>query len=142
VSKPRRPGIEQSILGGAAPDDRGTTQTKYGSGSAADFWRSDMASITFNDLALSEALDRKAMRSIYGADWGAGVIGAFPIYVSPVAVPRAVDVFNYYQQINNSYTYIGQMVNQTTTVDITNSGANSTNNAVLLTSLGNQLSKA
>jgi hypothetical protein len=33
------------------------------------------------------------------------------------------------------------MVNQTTTVDITNTGANSTNNAVLLTSLSNQASK-
>lgn len=101
-----------------------------------------MASITFSDLALSEALDRKAMRSIQGAD-GAWVIGAFPCYVAPVAIPGAVQVFNFWQQINNNYTYIGQMVNQTTTVDIANSGANSTNNAVLLTSLStsNQASK-
>jgi len=49
-------------------------------------------------------------------------------------------VFNLFQQITNNYTYVGEMVNQTINVDITNSGANSTNNAVLLTSLGNQRS--
>jgi len=52
-------------------------------------------------------------------------------------------VFNYFEQItNNNYTYIGQMVNQTTTVDINNSGANSSINAVLLTSLTNQAPKS
>jgi hypothetical protein len=45
------------------------------------------------------------------------------------------------QEITNNYMYVGQMVNQTTTVNITNSGDNSTNNAVLLTSLGNDGSK-
>ena len=95
-----------------------------------------MASITLNDLALSEALDRKAMLSIQGAD-GGWVIGAFPCWVAPVAIPRAVQVFNFWQQITNNYTYIGQMVTQTTNVAITNSGANSSNNAVVLPSLGN-----
>ena len=95
-----------------------------------------MASITFNDLVLSEALDRKAMESIQGAagDW---TLGAFQYYVAPVPAPVAAQVFNLFQHITNNYTYIGKMVNQTTNVDITNSGANSTNNAVLLTSLGN-----
>jgi hypothetical protein len=102
-----------------------------------------MASITFNDLPLSEVLDRKAMRSIQGAAGeGNWVVGAFPAYVAPVVrSPSVVQVFDYLQQITNNYTYVGQMVNQVTTVDITNSGANSTNNAVLLTSLGNQASK-
>jgi hypothetical protein len=102
-----------------------------------------MASITFNDLSRSEVLDRRAMRCIQGAA-GAGswVLGAFPGYVAPI-VPSAgvVQVFNYMQQITNNYTYVGQMVNQVTSVDITNSGDNSSNNAVLLTSLGNQASK-
>jgi len=100
-----------------------------------------MALITINDLALSEALDRQAMRSIRAAD-GSWVIGAFPCWVAPVPVPGSVDVFNFWQQINNNYTYIGQMVNQVTNVAITNSGANSTNNAVVLPSLGLQSSKA
>lgn len=96
-----------------------------------------MASIKLNDLALSEVLDRKAMRSIQGADGeGNWVLSAFTPYVTPVA-PGAAQVFNYWQKITNDYTYIGQMVNQTISVDITNSAANSTNNAVLLTSLGN-----
>jgi hypothetical protein len=76
------------------------------------------------------------MRSIQGAlCW---VDGAFPCFVAPVAIPGAVDVFNFFQQITNNYTYIGQMVNQTTNVNITNSGANSSNNAVVLPSLGIQ----
>ena len=97
-----------------------------------------MASIKLIDLALSEALDRQAMRSIQGAagegDW---VLSAFPFYVAPV-VPGATQVFNVFQQISNTYTYVGQMVNQVTNVDIHNSGANSTNNAVVLSSLSNQ----
>ena len=103
-----------------------------------------MASIKFSDLVRSEVLDRQAMRSIRGAAGeGNWVLGAFPAYVAPVAhSPSVMQVFNYMQDITNNYTYIGQMVNQTTTVDITNSGANSTNNAVLLTSLGNDASKS
>jgi len=98
-----------------------------------------MASITFNDLALSEALDRKAMRSIQGAlCW---VDGAFPCFVPPLAIPGAVDVFNFFQQVTNNVTYVGQMVNQTTNIEIANSGANSTNNVVALPSLGNMGSK-
>jgi hypothetical protein len=103
-----------------------------------------MVSITFNDLPVSEVLDAQAMRSLQGgAGEGNWVLGAFPCYIAPIArSPSVEEVFNYWQQINNNYTYVGQMVNQTTTVDITNSGANSTNNAVLLTSLGNQASKS
>lgn len=96
-----------------------------------------MASIKLNDLALSEALDRKAMLSVLGAGAGDWVIGAFPCWVAPVAIPRSVQVFNFWQQIVNNYTYIGQMVTQTTNVAITNTGANSTNNAIVLPSLGN-----
>jgi hypothetical protein len=100
-----------------------------------------MACITLHDLAQSEDLDRQAMRSLRGAvGEGNWVLGAFPVYTAPVA--GATEVFNLFQQITNNTTYIGQMTNQTTTVDITNSGANSTNNAVLLTSLTAPASKA
>jgi len=96
-----------------------------------------MASITFNDLVLSGALDRKAMGSIQGAagDWA---LGALHYHTGPIPAPRAAEVFNLFQQITNNYTYVGEMVNQVTNVDITNSGANSTNNAVVLSSLSNQ----
>jgi hypothetical protein len=75
--------------------------------------------------------------AITGAGAGDWCIGAFPCFVAPVAVPQAVDVFNFFQQINNSYTYIGQMFNQTTNLSIANSGANATNTAVVVTSLTN-----
>jgi len=98
-----------------------------------------MPAITLYDLAQSEALDRKAMRALRGAAGEGGwVLSAFPYYVAPVAAPGSLQVFNFSQQITNNYTYIGQMVNQVTNVDITNSGANSTNNAVVLSTLGNQ----
>ena len=102
-----------------------------------------MASITFDDLPKSELLDRAAMGCLRGAAGeGNWVLGAFPAYVAPIAQgPGAMQVFNYMQQITNNYTYVGQEVNQITNVDITNTGANSTNNAVLLTSLDNQASK-
>ena len=88
-----------------------------------------MASITLNDLALNEALDRKAMLSIQGAG-GQWVIGTFPPFVA--SAPSAVPVVNYFQNINN---YVND---QFTTVDINNSGANSNINAVLLSSLSSQ----
>jgi hypothetical protein len=114
-----------------------------GSAPSDPFWRINMASITFNDLPKSEVLDRAAMSCLRGAA-GAGnwVLGAFPAYIAPIAQgPGAMQVFNFMQNITNNYTYVGQEVNQVTSVDITNSGANSTNNAVLLTSLDNQAPK-
>jgi len=96
--------------------------------------------ITLNDLPSSEILDREAMRSLRGAAGeGNWVLGAFPVYAPPVPA-GATEVVNLFQQITNNNTYIGRMVNQVTTVNITNSGANSTNNAVLLTSLSDNAS--
>jgi len=101
-----------------------------------------MASIKLHDLPLSEVLDVQALRSLRGAAGeGNWVLGAFPGYTSPAAHGGALQVFNFMQEITNNYMYVGQMINQTTTVNIANSGANSTNNAVLLTSLGNDGSK-
>ena len=97
--------------------------------------------IKFNDLALSEALDRKALQSIQGAAGeGNWVLGAFPCWVAPVAVPGPVNFFQFnsysWQQITNNYTTIGQEVNQVTSLAIT-SGSNSSNTAVLLGSSSN-----
>ena len=98
-----------------------------------------MALVTLNDLPLTEDLDREAMQSLRGAvGEGNWVLGAFPVYAPMMPIAGSTEVFNLFQQITNNNTYIGKMVNQTTTVNITNSGANSTNNAVLLTSLTGQ----
>jgi hypothetical protein len=93
-----------------------------------------MASITINDLAHSSALDRKAMLSVRGAGGAAWAIGAFRPFAA--SAPNMVPVVNYFE-ITNNYTHVDQMVNQFTTVNIDNSGANSNINAVLLSSLNN-----
>lgn len=85
--------------------------------------------ITITDLPVSRALDFQAMSSLRGggAPW---VIGAFRPF-SPAAPSVMPAVFNYYE-INNNFTFIDQMVNQTTILDINNSGDNSNVTAVLL----------
>ena len=100
-----------------------------------------MASITFKDLPKSEVLDREAMSCLRGgAGEGNWVLGAFPCWVAPVAVPGPVNFFQFnsysWQQITNNYTTIGQEVNQVTSLAIT-SGSNSSNTAVLLGSSSN-----
>jgi hypothetical protein len=86
-----------------------------------------MAMITITDLPVSRALDVKAMSSLRGggAPW---VYGAFRPYQPPVA--SAMPVVNYYE-INNNYTFVDQMVNQYTILDINNTGDNSNVTAVL-----------
>ncbi|MFC3106856.1 hypothetical protein ACFQAT_05535 [Undibacterium arcticum] len=90
-----------------------------------------MSAITINDLPTNRALDRKAMSSIRGADGAPSVYGWINAY-SP-ATTSLVPVVNFYQA-NNSF-YIEKMINQSQTVNINNSGANSAINAVLLSSL-------
>lgn len=90
-----------------------------------------MSAITINDLPASRELDRKAMASIRGADGAPWVYG----WISPYApaTPSFVPVVNFYQ-VNNSF-YAEKMINQSQTVNINNSGANSNINAVLLSSI-------
>jgi hypothetical protein len=90
-----------------------------------------MATMTINDLPANRALDRQAMSSIRGADGAPWVYG----WISPFspATPSLVPTVNFYQ-VNNSF-YANQMINQSQTVNINNSGANSNINAVLLSSL-------
>ena len=90
-----------------------------------------MAAITINDLPKNLALDRPAMSAIRGAGGAPWVFGAFRPYAE--ASPSLVPVVNFYQ-VNNSF-YANQMINQSQTVNINNSGANSNINAVLLSSL-------
>jgi hypothetical protein len=91
-----------------------------------------MATITITDLPVSQALDVHAMTSLRGAG-GAPWVYKFLPFVEPVAsVGSAVNYF----QINNNYTYIDKLVNQTTVLNIENSGDNANLTAVLLGSQG------
>ena len=85
--------------------------------------------ITITDLPVSRALDFRAMSSLRGgggAPWVFGVARPFT-----EASPSVMPVANYYQ-ITNNYTFIDQLVNQTTVIDIANSGDNANITAVLL----------
>ena len=95
-----------------------------------------MAITTLVDLPNSRALDHEASLAISGAGAGDWSLGTFQPYIAPAPLPGPAQVFNYFEQVtNNNVTYVGQMVNQTTTVDINNTGANSSINAVLVTPL-------
>ena|SRR5262245_65588495 len=100
-----------------------------------------MPAITINDLPRSRALDGKALSSIRGANnalWTAGWISP---YIPQVASSPFFPAVNFYQVtntqvINNvSNIFVKEMNNLFQTVDINNSGATSTINAVLVGSL-------
>ena len=82
-----------------------------------------MAALTISDLNTDCTLDRKTMSFIKGASapWVFGI--AVPFRETPAFGP----VVNFYQvnnTINNSI-YANQLINQSQTIDINNSGANS-----------------
>lgn len=91
-----------------------------------------MASITINDLALSQALDRKAMLSLRGAFAGDWSIFAFRPFRPPVAgiVPSIS-----YVNVTNNFTYIENLTNQITTIDIDSTGLASPVTAVVIPTL-------
>jgi hypothetical protein len=89
----------------------------------------DIAMITITDLPVSRALDVKAMSSLRGAD---GAPWVFAFQPPSAFVPSVTNFF----QINNNFTYIDKMVNQTTILNIENSGNNANLTAVLLGSQG------
>ena len=86
-----------------------------------------MAAITINDLPKNIALDRQSMSSIRGANGG-----ALWVFFCIPPTPSLVPAVNFYQ-INNNF-YVEKMINQSQTVNINNSGANSNINAVILSS--------
>lgn len=91
-----------------------------------------MASITINDLALSQALDRKAMWSLRGGFAGDWSIFAFRAFRPPVAgIVPSVNYFN----VTNNFTLIENQTNQITTVDIDSSGLASPVTAVVIPTL-------
>jgi len=86
--------------------------------------------ITIADLPVSYALDVKVMSSLRGAGGAPWVFGAFQPFFEPT-VPSFGSTVNFLQ-ITNNFTYIDKVINQTTVLDINNSGANSNVTAVLL----------
>jgi hypothetical protein len=96
----------------------------------------ETAMITITDLPVSRALDVKAMSSLRGAGGAPWVFGAFQPYAAPVAsMAPAVPAVNFFQ-ITNNYTFVDNMVNQFTVLNINNSGDNANVTAVLLSSQG------
>jgi hypothetical protein len=88
--------------------------------------------ITLTDLPVSRALDVKAMSSLRGGN-GLWTLGAFQFYRPPGAsVAPSVNFF----QITNNFTYIDKLVNQTTILNVENSGNNANLTTLLLGSQG------
>jgi hypothetical protein len=86
--------------------------------------------ITITDLPVSRALDVRAMWSLRGAG-GSGLwcLGAFQAFFEPVA--SQVPVTNFYAITNNNL-FVGQIVNNNTIFDVSNSGAGANVTALLI----------
>jgi len=86
--------------------------------------------IAISDLPVSRALDIRAMLSLRGGlGNGLWTVGAFRPYTAPIASP--VPVTNFYAITNNT-TYIGQVVNNFTVFDVSNSGDGANVTALLI----------
>ena len=83
-----------------------------------------MASITISDLSHNLALDRKAMSAISGGGGAPWVFGWITPFVRET--PSVGPVVNLYDITNNFYA--NQMINQFQTVDVRNTGNNSSIN--------------
>ena len=97
-----------------------------------------MPAITINDLPTSRALDGKALSSIHGASSGLWTVGWIQAFVPPTPSSILAGV-NFYQvntTINNTQNiFIEEMNNLFQTVEVRNSGATSTINAVVIGAL-------
>ncbi len=85
--------------------------------------------ITITDLPVSRVLDFRAMSSLRGGGGAPWVFGVARPFTEPA--PSVLPTANYYQ-ITNNYTFIDQMVNQITVLEIANAGDNANITAVLL----------
>lgn len=92
-----------------------------------------MATIEINDLPLSRALDRQAMSALRGGFGEGNWVFGWMVPDQP-SLPRPAPIANNFFQTNN---YIGQVVNQSQTLAISNSGSGSTITAVFIGSQGN-----
>ena len=95
-----------------------------------------MPAITINDLPTSRALDGKALSSIRGANNGLWTVGWIQPWMPPVPASPFFPVVNFTQVVNNvQNVFVKEMNNLSQTVEINNTGATSTINAVLVGSL-------
>jgi hypothetical protein len=89
-----------------------------------------MTTLTINDLPLNQALDRQALAVVRGggAPWVFG-------WITPYAPQTSfAPMVNNFFQTNN---YIGQLVDQSQTIAINNSGNGSQITAVMIGAQGN-----
>ena len=95
-----------------------------------------MPAITINDLPQSRALDGKALSSVRGANNGLWTVGWILPWTPPVPSNPFFPVVNFTQVTNNiNNIVVKEMNNLVQTVEINNTGATSTINAVLIGSL-------
>lgn len=95
-----------------------------------------MPAITINDLPQSRALDGKALSSVRGANNGLWTVGWIQPWIPPAPTTPFFPVVNLYQVTNNiNNIVVKEMNNLVQTVEINNTGATSTINAVLIGSL-------
>ncbi|MCG2579153.1 hypothetical protein LZ012_19355 [Dechloromonas sp. XY25] len=92
-----------------------------------------MGAIRINDLPINRALDRQAMSSLRGGLGEGNWVFGWMVPYAPQS-SSLLPVVNNFVQTNN---YIGQVVNETQTIAISNTGANSNITAALIGSQGN-----
>ncbi len=95
-------------------------------------WRINMSALTINDLPLNRALDRQAMSSLRGGLGEGNWVFGWMVPFAPPS-PSFVPMVNNFFQTN---TYVGQVVNQSQTIAISNAGAGSNITAALIGSQG------
>jgi hypothetical protein len=93
-----------------------------------------MTHITITDLSVSRTLDRQAMSSLRGGAGDGNWVFGWMVSLAPSSPSFAPMVNNFYQ----TTTMIGQVVNQSQTIAISNSGSGSNITAVLIGSPANQ----
>ena len=90
-----------------------------------------MGAITINDLSANRVLDRQAISAFRGA--GAPWVFGWVVPYAPSSSSFAPVVNNFFQTNN----FIGQLVDQSQTIAISNSGAGSNITAALIGAPGN-----
>jgi hypothetical protein len=92
-----------------------------------------MSLITIADLPVNRTLDRQAMSSLRGGAGDGNWVFGWMVPFAPRSPSFAPVVNNFFQ----SNTMIGQVVNQSQTLAITNSASGASITAVLIGSQGN-----
>lgn len=92
-----------------------------------------MSAITINDLPVNRTLDRQAMSSLRGGSGNGNWVFGWMVPYAPQS-PSFAPIVNNFVQVNNT---IGQLVDQSQTIAISNSGSGANITAVLIGSQAN-----